>query len=211
MQPTRNSGPASLGALLLAAGGSTRLGRPKQLLLIDGEPLVRRQARLLLALEPACVIVVTGAVADEVGAALTGLDIVLAHNPDWERGMGGSLACGMRAMPERVRGALLLLVDQYRVDTQDLERLIATWGADPLAAVSASWDDQRGPPIVFPRSLFERVSRLRGESGARAVLRRFRGRQIAVPVANAAFDLDTAADIAPLERYSGPDRYLGSE
>ena len=68
MYPSAKAGPESLGALLLAAGGSKRLGQPKQLLIIEGEPLVRRQARLLLELGPACAVVVTGAVEAEVRA-----------------------------------------------------------------------------------------------------------------------------------------------
>jgi molybdenum cofactor cytidylyltransferase len=185
----------SLGTILLAAGGSSRLGQPKQLVALEGEPLVRRQARLLLALQPACVVVVTGAVADEVREALHGLDVSCVHNESWEQGMGTSLACGIRAMPERVRGALLLLTDQFRIVADDLQRLLEAWAGDPLAAVTASWDDQRGPPVVFPRALFDRLSRLQGDSGARAVLKRFRGRQVAVPLPNAAGDLDTPADL----------------
>jgi CTP:molybdopterin cytidylyltransferase MocA len=198
MHSSAKAGSESLGALLLAAGSSKRLGQPKQLLTVDGEPLVRRQARLLLELQTACTVVVTGAAEAGVRAALDGLDVLLVHNPAWQQGMGGSLACGIHAMPERVRGALLLLVDQYRVDRDDLARMAVAWAADPLAAVSASWDAQRGPPVIFPRSLFERVARLEGERGAWAVLRRFRGRQIAVPMPNAAFDLDTPDDLASL-------------
>lgn len=186
----------SLGAILLAAGGSSRLGRPKQLVEIDGEPLVRRQARLLLALEPACVVVVTGAAREEVEAALAGLDVRFAHHPGWEGGMGTSIAKGIRLMPERVRGALLLLVDQYRLEAADLGRLIDAWSADPLAVALAGWDGERGPPTLFPRSLFERLSRLRGDSGARPVLRKFKGRQITVDMPHAALDVDVAEDLA---------------
>lgn len=189
----------SLGAILLAAGGSSRLGQSKQLIEIAGEPLVRRQARLLLALEPACVVVVTGAVARKVGGLLVGLDVTLAHNAAWRRGIGSSLACGIRAMPVTVRGALLLLTDQYRIGPDDLRRLVEAWAADPLGAVTASWDTQRGPPVVVPRALFDQVSHLQADTGARAVLRAFRGRQVAVPMPNAAFDLDTPADLAALQ------------
>lgn len=189
------TGAPALGAILLAAGGSRRLGRPKQLVECDGEPLVRRQARLLLELNPACVVVVTGAAETGVRSALDGLDVALVHNRDWERGMGTSLACGIRAMPERVRGALLLLVDQYRLDADDLRRMIDAWRRDPESAVTAAWDERRGPPVVFPRALFDRVARLQGDSGARQVLKKFRGRLTVVPSPNAAFDLDTAEDL----------------
>ncbi|MEJ8567258.1 nucleotidyltransferase family protein [Elongatibacter sediminis] len=185
----------SLGTLLVAAGGSSRLGQPKQLVEYDGEPLVRRQARMLLALDPVCVTVVTGAGAPEVDAALEGLNVDIVPNPDWSLGMGGSIARGAAAMPERVRGMLLLLVDQYRIGRDDLQAIAAAWSDDPAAVALAGWDDQRGPPTLFPRALFGALARLGGDSGARPVLRKFRGRQIVVPTPNAAFDLDTPEDL----------------
>ncbi len=195
---------SSIGALLIAAGGSTRLGQPKQLVDVRGEPMVRRQARLLLALQPACVVVVTGAAGTDVAAAVNGLEVTRIHNPDWAEGMGRSIACGIRAMPERVRGALLLLVDQYRLEAEDLHALIERWSEDPQSVALAGWDGERGPPTLFPRSLFERLSRLSGDQGARPVLKRFRGRQQVVPLPNAAVDLDTAADLARMQSSQAP-------
>lgn len=186
-----------LGAVLLAAGGSRRLGRSKQLLEIEGEPLVVRQARLLLALEPACVVVVTGAGHAEVEALLAGMPLRCEHNADWERGMGTSLACGIRAMPERVRAALVLLADQSRLVAGDLDALVEAWAKDPQAAVTAAYQGTRGPPAILPRALFGRLARLRGDSGARNILKRWNGTVIPVPLARAAFDIDTAADLSP--------------
>lgn len=185
----------SLGTILLAAGGSSRLGRPKQLIEIDNEPLVRRQARLLLALQPACVVVVTGAEADAVGAALSDLPVTLVHNPVWADGMGRSLACGIRAMPERVRATLVLLCDQWRIVLPDLEALVAVWGQNPTLAVTAQWEDGTGPPAILPRALFQRLAGLRGNVGARQVLKRLPEdvRRLSLP--HAAFDLDSAADV----------------
>lgn len=188
--------PSQLGAVLLAAGGSSRLGRPKQLLDIEGEPLVVRQARMLLALEPACVVVVTGAGQEQVAAELGDLPIRCEHNPDWSRGMGTSLAQGIRAMPERARGALILLVDQWKLTGADLQELIDAWAADPQAAVIAAYEGTRGPPAVLPRSLFERLSRLQGDSGARNILKRWKGAVKAIPLARAAADIDTAEDLS---------------
>lgn len=188
--------PSQLGAVLLAAGGSSRLGRPKQLLDIEGEPLVVRQARMLLALEPACVVVVTGAEHEEVAARLAGLPIRCQHNPDWERGMGNSLACGIQAMPERARAALVLLVDQWKLVPDDLERLVDAWAPDPLSAVIASYEGTRGPPAILPRALFERLSRLQGDAGARNVLKRWHGSVRTLPLARAAADIDTAEDLS---------------
>jgi len=184
----------SFGAILLAAGGSSRLGQPKQLVMIDGQPLVTRQARLLLALQPACVVVVTGAVEEEIRQALQGLPLEFAHHEDWSQGMGRSLARGIQAMPERVRGTLLLLCDQWRIEQADLEKLLEAWQLAPQKAIISMWDGVSGPPVIFPRALFQRLLRLQGDSGARQLLRRYAGGLEQVPIANAAFDLDQPGD-----------------
>lgn len=184
----------SLGAILLAAGGSSRLGRPKQLEVIDGQPLVARQAQLLLHLQPACVVVVTGAVDHEVRQALAGLPLEFVHHADWSRGMGQSIARGIEAMPERVRGALLLLCDQWRIGQDDLESLIETWTREPHKAVVSAWDGASGPPVIFPRALFQRLLTLRGDRGARQLLKRYSGGLERVSMPNAKFDLDRPGD-----------------
>jgi len=187
----------TLGTILLAAGCSSRLGRPKQLLEMDGEVLVRRQARVLSSIGPACVVVVTGCEADGVAQALAGMPVQCAHNANWQGGMGSSLATGIRAMPERVRGALLLLCDQWQVDADDLRSLVDGWATQPQSAVLAQWGAASGPPVIFPRQMFARLSRLQGGRGARQVLKHFKGGLVKVDLPHAAFDLDTPADGPP--------------
>jgi len=184
----------NLGAILLAAGGSSRLGRPKQLEIIDGQVLIARQAQLLLDLHLACVVVVTGAVEHGVRKALKGLPVEFAHQDDWARGMGRSIARGIEAMPERVRGALLLLCDQWRLEQADLKKLIESWLSAPQKAVISTWDDSSGPPVIFPRAMFQRLLRLQGDRGARQLLKHYAGGTERVTMANAAFDLDQPGD-----------------
>jgi len=186
---------AGLGAILLAAGSSSRLGKPKQLEMIDGQPLVARQAGLLLALEPECVVVVTGAVEQQVRNALSGFPVQFAWHEEWNHGMGRSIACGIRAMPERVRGALLLLCDQWQIDRTDLTRLLEAWQSAPQKAAVSTWDGISGPPVVFPRALFQRLSRLQGDRGAHHLLQRYAGGLQFVQMAHAAFDLDRPGDL----------------
>jgi molybdenum cofactor cytidylyltransferase len=193
-----------LGAILLAAGSSSRLGQSKQLLQIDGQALVRSQAGKLLALNPACVVVVTGAGQQAVEQALLGLPLQLVHNSDWQQGMGSSLACGIAAMPERVRGALLLLCDQWKIEAVDLLALTQAWKQSPGIAVTAQWRESSdgelaplisGPPVVFPRSLFSSLARLRGDRGAAQILKRHKPGVQSIELPNAAFDIDQPADL----------------
>jgi molybdenum cofactor cytidylyltransferase len=190
----------TLGALLLAAGNSSRLGQSKQLLEIAGEPLVRRQARVLLELNPVSVIVVSGAEQAAIEQALDGLPVRLVHNKEWQQGMGSSLACGIRAMPERVRGALLLLCDQWKITGNDLLALTQAWQGNPVAAVTAQWLDEpgqptSGPPVVFPRALFSYLVKLQGDQGAQQILKRYKGGVQRVVMPHAAFDIDQASDL----------------
>ena len=212
-EPPSVTSHQQIGAILLAAGASTRLGRSKQLLEVDGEPLVRGQARLLLSLQPAAVVVVTGACSDEVEAALQGLDVDQVFNPNWQDGMGSSLSCGIRAMPERVRGTLLLLCDQWKITGGDLHSLVDAWSKTPDAAVTASWQGdngqlETGPPVVFPRALFERLTRLSGDRGAQQLLKRYRPGVQRVELPRAAYDIDTPADYRCY--FTSTDRQEGS-
>lgn len=194
----------TLGAILLAAGSSSRLGQSKLLLQIDGQPLVRLQASKLMALNPACVVVVTGAEQAAVEHSLQGLALQCVHNHNWQKGMGSSLAFGIAAMPERVRGALLLLCDQWKITTEDLLALGEAWDRSPAVAVTAQWNEEStgeprqttfGPPVVFPRMMFPSLTKLRGDRGAQQILKRYKPGVQRIDLPNAGFDIDQPFDL----------------
>ena len=147
--------------VLLAAGGSSRLGQPKQLIPIGGEALVRRTARNLLCLEPASLIVVTGCASAEVAGQLSGLPLQVVHNPEWQKGMGTSIALGVKNLPKKVKGVLIMLCDQWCVSQDDLKRLFEAWISDISVIVSARWKSDKtiifGPPVIFPGTLFHEL------------------------------------------------------
>lgn len=189
-----------LGAILLAAGSSSRLGQPKQLLEIDGRALVRRQAELLLDQGFACVVVVTGAERAGVEEALAGVAAQAVYNANWQDGMGSSLACGIAAMPERVRGALVLLCDQWRVTAEDLRTLLVAWESEPARAVCTEWKNASGhtvvgAPAIFPRALFAKLVKLQGDRGAQPILKYYASGTTQVGMPNAASDIDLPADL----------------
>lgn len=188
-----------LTGVLLAAGGSRRLAQPKQLVDIDGVPLVLRQARMLCA---RCrdTVVVSGAKANEVEAALGRLPVRIVRNTAWASGMGASLALGAASVTGN-DGVLLLLVDQWRVTSADLGRLVKTWHADDSGIVLSDWGRAAGPPAVFPASALPWLARLQGDAGARPLLESGRWPVRRVTLRNAAHDLDTAADLAAMRRY----------
>jgi molybdenum cofactor cytidylyltransferase len=187
---------ADLAIVLLAAGKASRFGTPKQLARLDGVSLVRRAALAALEVCPQ-LIVVTGAADAAVSAELAGLRLQRIHNPVWEDGMGGSIACAFAAWRDAgPAAALVCLCDQPRVGAPELRRLIAAHAVAPAAIVAADHGANLGPPCLFPRWSHAELAALAGPAGARVVLQRHAARVISVPLPEAALDIDTPADLA---------------
>ncbi|HXK22828.1 MAG TPA: nucleotidyltransferase family protein [Myxococcota bacterium] len=181
-----------LSAVLLAAGGSQRLGRPKQLLIWEGEPLVRRAARAALEAGVDELIAVTGAEGDAVAAALAGLDLRVIANERWRDGVGGSIATGVRAASGSA--VLLLLADQPGVDAALLAELIAGMEAGH-ERVACAYAGIVGVPAIFSRpSDLEALRGLSGDRGAAPLLRAPGASVLAIPAPQAACDIDDEQD-----------------
>jgi len=160
-------------AIVLAAGGSTRMGGDHKLLRsIGGQALVTRAARA--ALESACgqVIVVTGAVAARVEAALAGLAVTVVRNENWCEGLSSSLRCGLLAAGPGVDAALVHLADMPAIAARDINRLIEAFDPSRPGVVVPVRQGRRGNPVLWPRERFDALLRLRGDAGARDLLRR---------------------------------------
>lgn len=186
---------SGLEILIPAAGDSTRLGYPKQLVEIDGRPLIRRAVALAASIKPTAIHVVLGACRERIEAELAGCEGASIHyNPDWSSGMAASLAAGLERVHPDCPAVLVLLPDQAAVTSSDLWRLAAAWEKAPERPAAAGYADTFGAPAILPRALFPRLRALTGDRGARAVLADCGEALITVPMPNAAFDLDTPAD-----------------
>jgi len=175
-------------AVILAAGASRRLGRPKQLVEFDGEPLVHRIAKVALsACDP--VAVVTGAVPLE--GALAALPVALVDNVFWAEGIASSIRAGI-AWATSADAVVLLTCDQVELDSEHLCALIRASDGDRLAA--SRYAGVLGIPAVFPRAFFPVLLALAGDHGAQPLL------APAVPVdwPQGARDLESAADLRKL-------------
>ncbi len=192
-----------IAAVVLAAGRSSRYragGGPEPTKLVaylNGEPLVRAVARAALASHAAPVIVVTGHAAPQVEAALEGLDVVFAHNPDFASGLASSLRVGVAAVPATVAGVIVLLGDMPEVKPQTIDRVIAAFAAQPGASAAAPvTQGRRGNPALLGRALFSSVAKLAGDEGARGLLRGVED-VVEVPFEDqaTAADIDTPEDL----------------
>lgn len=203
--PAPEDGPVA--GVILAAGSSSRLGTPKQLLRLRGETLLHRTVRLALAagLEP--VHVVLGCNAPAVGAALEELHsrVATVINPDWQTGMGSSLARGIASLPPGAgfdtgpAAALVLVTDQPRVSHALLAEVVAAFrsGGAPLVA-SRYASGAVGVPALFARRYFPELTRLTGDRGARALFSRYRDDLVKVAFPEGDLDIDTPAAAAIL-------------
>jgi len=182
--------------ILLAAGEGSRLGQPKALVEIGGEPLAARGAALLSDGGTAPVIVVTGATAVD----LTG--VITVHNPRWRSGMGSSLAAGLATVPDSCDAAVIALVDQPLVGPAAVRRLIAAYHAGASVVVAAYSGRPRNPVLLGRQHWAEVTSLATGDEGARPFLRAHPELVTQVECGDTSNpdDIDTRAD---LDRISG--------
>ena len=206
MRSATDSPPAPVPALVLAAGSSSRLGQPKQLLVYEGETLLHRAVRTALAAGCAPVFVVTGALDAALRAAVADLPCQPVHNPAWATGMSSSVRTGMRALlaatsrPQNAPAAvLLLLCDQPLLTAEHLRQLLATQRATGCPAVASAYAGATGVPAVFGSALFEQLQVQNGAGGAQRLLSSLPAaslRRLDFPAA--ALDVDTPAQYQQL-------------
>jgi molybdenum cofactor cytidylyltransferase len=201
MNEAANQEP-KVGGVLLAAGASTRLGQPKQLLIYEGEPLVRRIARQALASRVASLVVVVGNQAEQVRDSLAGLDLQIVENPDFLQGQSTSLKAGLGALAPDLAAAMVLLVDQPFVDAELIDQLIARYAETGALIVAPQHGGRRGNPVLFDRAIIPELLTVVGDVGAREIIGRHRNRlaTLELPSDRAFLDVDTWEDYERLSR-----------
>jgi molybdenum cofactor cytidylyltransferase len=191
--PGRDAG--ALFAVVLAGGESRRFGSQKQLVRIAGRPLLHTAVTRASEVTGSSLIVVLGCGAAELGALLKHSPGSIVINQEWREGLSSSIRAGIARLPASCSGAMLLLADQPLVSADDLRRLAGTWRKQPQYIAAALYSGTTGVPVIFPRSLFQELLELRGDTGARALLRRHADRVVRVPMPSAAVDIDTPEDL----------------
>ena len=188
--------------VVLAAGGSTRFGQPKQLLEWEGRPFVVRvvDAALAAGLEP--VVVVLGNAAERVRAALADRPVLLAMNWRWEEGLSTSVQTGLMALPPDVEGAVFLQADQPLVSPGLLRRLVERFEEGEARIVHPVAEGRRATPVLFHRALFPELAGVRGDKGGRELIARHAAMVATVEVEDPALlmDVDTPEDYRRLSR-----------
>lgn len=182
--------------IILAAGKSSRLGRPKQLLKFEGMTLLQRaiQAGLDAGCKP--LIVVMGAYHTEISQEPYLAAVKTVVNPHWEAGMGSSIKAGMRELREdkALEQIILMLCDQPFVDGELLKRLVIARQETGKGMVACSYGDTLGVPALFGRQFFPLLSEIDDAEGAKKLIQKFPQEVAVIPFERGNIDIDTAED-----------------
>ena len=191
----------NIGIILLAAGSSSRLGRPKQLLSYDGQTLLQHTIQVASDSNAHPVVVVLGAQAEMIRNDIKEIDVNLVDNPDWQEGMASSIRSGINAFTEiapDAEGMILMVCDQPHVNPSLLNEIITAHKRTGKPIVACSYEKTFGPPVFFHRSLFAELLQLKGDIGARSVVRQHTDEVEVIPFPEGVFDIDTEADFKNL-------------
>jgi molybdenum cofactor cytidylyltransferase len=195
------SDPSKLryGVLVLAAGASRRMGQPKQVLKLNGQPLIQRAVESALASPGWPIAVVLGAHAETIRPLLAKYPVLIAENPAWAEGMASSIRAGLGLLQQFSRsleGAVVALCDQPAFSATTIQTLVDAHLRTGCSIVAARYKERNGAPAFFHRRHFAELMALTGESGARELLNLAGPHVTEVDMPDLAIDLDTPADFA---------------
>jgi molybdenum cofactor cytidylyltransferase len=205
---------AGIGAVILAAGASTRIGMPKQLLQFRGQTFLRRAASV--ALEAGCrpVVVVTGANAAACRESLRALDALEVENQQWEFGISSSVRVGVEALVTanpRIAAVVLMLCDQPFVTRDVIVALVKAQYETGCSIVASRYGGSYGVPALFGKAHFAELSTLKGAAGAKQVIQKHLQKVQLLPFPEGEIDVDTPDDFARLQSTNYSDTSKGAE
>jgi molybdenum cofactor cytidylyltransferase len=185
--------------VVLAAGASTRFGSNKQLVRINGRPLMHTAVSRAVELAGHSVTAVLGANAGELAPLLRHTPASVAVNRDWPEGIASSIRSGLAHVPSTADGVLIAFADQAAITTEDLRRLAGLWRRNPASIAAAQYAGSVGIPAIFPRWCFRELNEMRGDRGPQVLLQRHTDRLVRLPMPSAELDIDRPEDLLALE------------
>ena len=190
----------ALHTIILAAGASRRFGSPKQLVRWEGQVLIQRVVAAATELTGAAVTIVLGAHAAEIASNLPSGSASIVVNRGWQEGIASSIRAGVARLPGACGGVLIMLADQPLVGGNNLRRLAAAWQRQPRSVVASRYGATTGVPAIFPRWCFGDLAALRGDQGARLLIRRYADHVVRMSMPEAAVDIDYPEDLLELHQ-----------
>jgi molybdenum cofactor cytidylyltransferase len=190
-----------IGLIILAAGSSSRLGKPKQNLVFQGSTLLQRTIKAALSADCQQIAVVLGANVQVIEPTIIDQPIQIIHNPDWEAGMSSSINCGLAALLKtnpQLQSVILMLCDQPFADTSIINQLIQA-SANNKQLVACNYNGTIGVPALLDKNHFKELLALQGNEGAKKLLLKYTNEVHTVPFPLGMIDIDTIGDYERLE------------
>jgi molybdenum cofactor cytidylyltransferase len=183
-----------IAGIILAAGGSSRFGEPKQLLHWKGQPLIRHVAIAAISAGLTPIIVVVGSSGQEVEKVISDLPVRIVNNAEWMAGVSSSIRAGIGALPNDVGGALFLQTDQPQVSQMLIKRIVESHRVTLAPLTAPQINGQRGNPVLFDIKTFPHLLSLKGDMGGRALFSHFAVQWVIWNDPHQLIDIDTPAD-----------------
>lgn len=196
-----NNSLPNVGAVIVAAGASTRMGTPKQLLQFDGRSFLRHTTEVALASMCKPIVVVLGRVAEKMRHEIDQQTVVVVENQEWHRGMGTSISVGIKVINNistNIEAVVLLLCDQPFVNSDVINQLVEAHYTTHKPIIACEYASTLGVPALFSRKFFSELMNLDGEKGAKQVIRKYSDSVFSLPFAGGAIDIDTPQDYEQL-------------
>ncbi|MDB6076186.1 MAG: hypothetical protein JWO89_3826 [Verrucomicrobiaceae bacterium] len=190
-----------IGAVILAAGGSFRLGHAKQLLRLDGEGLLRRSVRVGLQSKASNIVVVLGAEANVCAAEIADLPVRITIHSTWRNGIASSIVAGLqtlRLLDPGLEGVVFMVCDQPHLTTEVIDSLIHAHQVLGKGVIACRYGEITGVPALFGKAYFEAISGLTGDQGARSLFHLCEDDLACISFPEGCADIDTREDY---ERY----------
>lgn len=184
-----------IGIIILAAGSSSRMGQPKQQLVIDGQPLLLGSVKTALETGVGKIVVVLGSNAEMNRSMLNELPVDIRLNQDWQKGMGNSLKTGIKYLKQTspiIKAALIMVCDQPLLRSSHLLKLIRLYEDSGKPVIASAYSGTLGVPVLFDLSLFDQILQLDDSLGAKHLIQ---GRAESIEFSEGAMDLDTPDDV----------------
>lgn len=194
-----------IGIVILAAGGSGRFGKPKQLLQFDGKTLIRRAVETALNSKSDSVLAVLGSNFDLIKKEIKDLNCKIVFNPNWQNGLSSSIKTGLEKIIENapeISAVIFALCDQPFIESGHFDSLIEKFFETEKPIIASAYEKTDGVPALFSKEMFPALMNLEGDGGAREIIKKNPGSVEKILVPEAAFDIDTKENFEKIKTFS---------
>ena len=195
-----------LALIILAAGSASRFGSPKQLAMLNGKRLLQYAIDAGIGVLPDATYVVLGANADTIIQAMDLSTVNIVKNEQWNKGLSSSIHKAVSTIGQQYAALLFVAADQVLITSTHLKLLVDTWQQRPSCLVASTFANEMGIPAIFPKGYYKELLNIKGDQGAKGVLKTNRQQVIEVAIAEAGVDVDTQTDLSALQGWGYPQQ-----